>query len=62
MFKMTVWNRDFIPAGTITRPTAGELLDLGSRLQKDYGAVYKVEYVGEDFCPDCGRECRQCTT
>lgn len=46
-FKMTIWNRSYEKIGTIERPTATELLDMGSRLQRDYGAVYKVEYVSE---------------
>ena len=50
--------------GTIERPSAVDLLDMGARLQKDYGAVYKIEYLdGEEvICPDCGRECRQCAS
>lgn len=62
MFRLTIWTREYKPVGTIERPSAVDLLDMGARLQKDYGAIYKIEYVAEvvDFCPDCGKECRQC--
>lgn len=61
MFRLTVWNRTYDLIGAIERPTAGDLLDLGKRLQEDYGAVYKIEYLdGADLCPDCGRGCFQC--
>ena len=59
MFKLTIWSKTYEPVGTIERPTAGELLDLGSRLQEDYGASYKLEYV-EGVCSDCGRVCQVC--
>ena len=59
MFRLKVWTREYVEVGTIERPTAGELLDLGSRLQKDYGASYKLEYV-EGVCSDCGRVCQVC--
>jgi hypothetical protein len=57
MFKMTIWSRLYVPVGTIERPTAGELLDMGKKLQEDYGAVYKIEFV---ICPDCGKTCTAC--
>ena len=61
MFKLTIWNRSYDLIGTIERPTAGELLDLGSRLQKDYGASYKLEWIEEEpVCIGCGKECLQC--
>jgi hypothetical protein len=52
MFRLTVWNKHYVEIGTIERPSATELLDLGKRLQEDYGAVYKVEWVdiGERMC------------
>jgi len=70
MFRLKVWTREYVELGTIERPTAGELLDLGSRLQKDYGASYKLEWIEEE--PVCteeacvplaglhGGDCRKC--
>ena len=59
MFRLKVWTREYVEVGTIERPTAGELLDLGSRLQKDYGASYKLEYV-EGVCSGCRKTCLEC--
>ncbi len=61
MFKLTVWDRSYNEVGTIERPYASDLLDMGKRLQKDYGAVYKVEWVEPDkIHPECGRGCFAC--
>lgn len=62
MFRLTIWNRTYDLIGTIERPTATELLDMGKKLQEDYGAVYRVELVDGKgvICPGCGRECMTC--
>jgi len=47
MFRLRIWTRSFDEVGTVVRPTAGELLDVGKKLQKDHGAFFRLEYVGE---------------
>jgi len=54
MFRLKVWTREYVEVGTIERPTAGELLDLGKKLQEDYGASYKLEWAEEEpVCQVC---------
>jgi len=65
MFKLTVWTRSFDEVGTVVRPTAGELLDIGKGLQESHGAYYRLEFISdedrkEEVCTDCGKTCRQC--
>ena len=56
-FRLRIWSRDFEEIGTIERETTGELLDMGAQLQKDFGAVCKLELVVED----CGLDLKQRT-
>jgi len=59
MFRLRIWTRSFDEVGTILRPTAGELLDVGKKLQKDHGAFFRLEYVGEGvICTECGKTMR----
>jgi hypothetical protein len=62
MFRLTIWSKTYELVGTIERRSLGTLLDMGSRLQKDYGAVYKVEHLDGGICTECGQVCRECTT
>ena len=45
MFRLRIWSKDFEEIGTVERPTAGDLIDIGKNLQKDHGAYYRLEYV-----------------
>ena len=56
MFRLRIWTRSFDEVGTVVRPTAGELLDIGKGLQESHGAYYRLEYVGEGvICTECGK-------
>ena len=63
MLRLTIWDRHYREVGTIEREIAGTLLDMGAKLQEDYGANYKVEYIDErkeEICSDCGKSCFKC--
>ena len=58
MYRMTVYNKDLRFAGRIENWNLGWLLDMGKKLQKDYGAFYRLEFdvKKEGETNDCGRE------
>jgi len=59
MFPLRIWTRSFDEVGTVVRPTAGELLDIGKGLQESHGAYYRLEYVGEGvICTESGKTMR----
>lgn len=56
MYALTVWNKDLRFAGRIENRNLGWLLDMGKKLQKDFGAFYRLEFDTKevDICaPKC---------
>ena len=47
MYRLTVYDRNRKVINTIERPTMGELLEFGKRLQQDYNAQYRLMREGE---------------
>lgn len=44
MYALTIWNKDLHFAGRVENQDLGWLLDMGKKLQKDYGAFYRLEF------------------